>query len=168
MKSHKIALVVLRIFGVILLYHFFEEAVRLMNAVSGLGSRKGVAPEAFALHGLVNLISGLYLLLNTRKIVYGYLNDAFLTETENPVGETEAKYLFALSLKSFGLYFFYEFMQNLVTGYNIAASNWTPGDTTASAFVIQAIFHLLVSLWFIFKTKPIIDFVCRDTQGPLA
>ena len=163
MKTQKIALVVLRIFGVILLYHFLQEAIGVLNVISGLSPRKGISAEVFALHGLVSLFSGLYLLLNTRKIIYKFLKDSFLTETDSPTSESEAKYLFALSLKTFGLYLFYEFMHNLVTGYNVAAENWTPGDTSASAYVIQAIFHLVISLLFLFRTQLIIEFVLRDT-----
>jgi len=148
------------------LYHFFEEAIRVMNAASGLGTRKGVSAEVFALHGLVSLFTGIYLLFKTDKIISGYLKDSFFATTDSPTGESEAKYLFTLSLKAFGLYFFYEFMHNLVTGYNLAAGNWTPGDTTASAYVIQAIFHLMISLWFIFKTVSIVDFACRDVPVP--
>ena len=148
----------------IFLYKFIGEVTTALTMLGKAYHPKSHSLESIILYGVLNLFTGVYLVFSPKKIIRILLNDKHLEETDEKTKSTDFKNIGILFLKLFGVYLFYQFMYCSVTAYNVAAGNWTPGETEASAYVIQAIFHLGVSLFLIFRTRIFSEIIFQDVE----
>jgi hypothetical protein len=132
--------------------------------LTGAHVSKTHSPEGVITYAVLNLLSGVYLIFFPKKVIRILLNEKLIEESDETANNTDFKKVGAILIKVFGVFVFYQFMHSLVTAYNLAAGNWSPGDTQASAFVIHAAFNFGLSYLLMFKTSSIIEVIFKDVE----
>jgi hypothetical protein len=151
----------LRLLGLVLLYQFLSEAMTLANLLIGYRELRSHAFEGTVLHVVLDLMAGSYLLFFPKNVLRLITNDARNSESIDFEDDYTYRNILEIGIKLIGVYLFYLFMYFTVTALNVAMGNYTPGNVETAGFSIQAVFHLLVSLFFMFRTKKLLAVIFK-------
>ena len=149
----------LRLLGLLLLYWFFAEAATLANLLIGYHELPNHTLEGTVLHALLDLMAGSYLLFFPKNVARVIANDGH--DSMEFGNDATYRNILEIGVKLIGAYLFYLFMYYTVTALNVAMGNYTPGNVETAGFALQAVFHLLVSLLFMFRTGQLLEIILK-------
>ncbi|MDB5051561.1 MAG: hypothetical protein JWO30_4632 [Fibrobacteres bacterium] len=152
----------MRIQGLILIYFFFSQAMSIINLLVGYGELRQHSLEGVVLHGLLDLFTGIYLTFYPAGILNLILKDGFVGGDDQLGNDPEYAKLLGIGIKLFGIHIFGQFLYYTVTTFNVMAGFYTPGKTEAAGFCVQAVFHLLLALALLTRTRELVAIMIRS------